>query len=75
MSFVDCVRKLNEYTTCYGWQCDINSWIRKEDHRQVWVILLQKGPVMVRATGKNLFDASEQMLALLGIVENIALSM
>jgi hypothetical protein len=74
VSFVDCVKKLNQYTTCYGWQCDINSWVRKEDSEQVWVIILQKGPVIIRATGNNLLNASEQMLILLGIAENIALS-
>ena len=70
----ECVRKLNEYTNCYGWNCKMNSWIRRRDQRRVWVIVLTKGPVVVNATGANLAEAGEQMLSLLSVLEGIALS-
>lgn len=74
MGFGDCIKKLNMYTNLYGWKCNINSWIRKQDNGQVWVIILTKGPVVVQATGSSLVDAGEQTLKLLEITEQIALS-
>lgn len=74
MGFRDCVKKLNLYTNSYGWTCNINSWIRKDDNQPVWVIVLSKGPVAVQATGSSLADAGDHMLKLLAVTEKIAVS-
>ena len=74
MGFGECINRLHVYANSYGWTCNINSWVRKTDHKQVWVIYLNKGPVAVHATGASLKDAAEQMLRLIAITEKIALS-
>ncbi len=70
-----CVRKLKVYTSNYGWNCEMNSWIRKKDQKRIWVIVLSKGPVVVHATGSNLAEAGEHMLSLLSVLEGVALTM
>ena len=73
-SFGECICKLNQYTDI-GWECNINSWIRKIDGQPVWVIDLTMGPVCVRGSGNNLMAAAEQMLKLLSLTEKMALAM
>ncbi len=73
VAFSDAVKKLNKYANSYGWECDINSWTKKDNDQQVWVIVLTKGPVCVHATGSSLVEAGDQMLKLLDITEKIAI--
>ena len=74
INFRDCIKKLSQYTSKFGWKCKINSWIRKDDESHVWVIILTKGPVAIHATGSSLKNVSEKMLGLLNITEAVALA-
>ena len=73
-SFRECIKKLNVYTATYDWHCDIHSWLQKKSHAQMWVIVLSKGPVVIRACGNSLHHAADRMLTLLAVTEKMSLA-